>query len=359
MYDFAVVGLGPPGAQFARRAAEAGYDVVGFERGRVGEPLACSGHVSRDIWDYLPDDARADLLQNEITGARFRLGGPNATPYPFYKTDPISNVIDRVGLDRTLADLADSAGATIKEEHVVTDVEEHAHSVEVSVTGPDGAETLESKIVVGADGPRSTVRRLLGLPDPEELLSGVLVHTAAPDEGDFVDVHLTVPTFFAWRIPRGPAGVEFGLAAPPEYDTTDRLDHLLEAYDVEADARFAGTIPIGPPETVTSRRSFLLGDAAAQTKPFTGGGILYGLRAADIAAETIDPADPPTLQAYETAWRDALGTEIRLGSLIRRAYSFPEPVQRAGLWALSGEIGVHMDEPSTLFSREQVGALFR
>ncbi len=359
MYDFAVVGMGPPGARFARRAAEAGYDVVGFERGRMGEPLACSGHVSRDIWEYVPDVARGELLQNEIRGARFRLGGPEATPYPFYKPDPISNVIDRVGLDRTLAALADGAGATVREEHVVTDVEEHAHSVEVSVTGPSGEETVESRIVVGADGPRSTVRRLLGLPAPEELLSGVLVHTAESDDGDFVDVHLTVPRFFAWRIPRGSAGVEYGLAAPPEYDTTDRLDRLLQAYEVEADGRFAGTIPIGPPETVTSRRGLLLGDAAAQTKPFTGGGILYGLRAADIAAETVDPADPPTLEAYETAWRDALGAEIRLGAAIRRAYSLPEPVQRAGLWALSGEIGVHMDEPSTLFSREQVGALFR
>lgn len=359
MYDFAVVGMGPPGAHFARRAAQKGYDVVGFERGEVGQPLACSGHVSRDIWDYLPDSAREELLQNEIIGARFHLGGPGSKAYPFYKQEPVSNVINRIALDRMLADLATEAGATVRDEHTVTGLEEGHRSVELTVRNSEGEETVEARMVVGADGPRSTVRRQLGLPDPDELLSGVLVHTTEADHGDFVDVHVNVPTFFGWRIPRGEAGVEYGLAAPPEYDITGRLDDLLAGYGVESYERFAGAIPIGPPETVTSRRGFLLGDAAAQTKPFTGGGILYGLRAAEVAASTVDPSDPPTLAAYEQGWRDELAREIWLGSVIRAGYSFPRPIQRAGLWALSGEIGVHMDEPSSLFSREQVRALFR
>jgi len=359
MEDFAVVGMGPPGSQFARRAADAGYDVVGFERGEVGSPLACSGHVSLDIWDYLPADAPANLRQNEIRGARFRLGGPDASAYPFYKETPVSNVIDRVGLDRTLADLAAAAGADVREHHVVSEIEELSDRVRLSVTGPDGPTTVEAKMVVGADGPQSTVRRQLGLPEPDEQLSGVLVHVEEPDEGDFVDVHLTVPTFFAWRIPRGRAGVEYGLATPQSLDAMGRLDELLAAYRAEPAARFAGSIPIGPPETVSSRRGFLLGDAAAQTKPFTGGGILYGLRSAEIAVDAVDPDDPDSLAKYESGWRAALGREIALGSLIRRGYSAPTLIQRAGLWAFSGEIGVHMDEPTSLFSREQVRALFR
>jgi flavin-dependent dehydrogenase len=108
---------------------------------------------------------------------------------------------------------------------------------------------------------------------------------------------------------------------------------------------------------VTGRRTFLVGDAAAQTKPFTGGGILYGMTAADHAAREIDPERPGTLGDYERAWREALRTEIRLGHLVRAGYSLPDPVQRAGLATLSGEIGVHMDRPTTLFSAEQLKAL--
>lgn len=358
MYDFAVVGVGPAGARFARRAAAAGHDVVAFEQGEVGDPLACSGHVSLDVLEYVSENAASRLLQNEIRGARFHLGGANSRSYDFYREDTISAVIDRVGLDRELAASAADAGADVRPHHSVTDVYERDDHVEVTVRGPDGTETIPASMVAGCDGPRSRVRSQVGLPEPAELLHGVLGFDTQPDHDDFVDVHLTEPRFFAWRIPRGEAGVEYGLAAPPGESVPDRFDRLVDAYEVTIDRRCSGAIPIGPPETVTGERTFLIGDAAGQTKPFTGGGIRYGMTAADHAARTIDPSDPGTLAAYETAWREDLDREILLGTWVRRAYSLPTPIQRAGLWALSGKIGVHMDRPSSLFSTSQLRALF-
>ncbi|PSQ07801.1 electron transfer flavoprotein [Halobacteriales archaeon QS_6_71_20] len=358
MYDFVVVGVGPAGARFARRAAEARYDVLALEKGTVGEPLACSGHVSTDVWDYLPDGAAARLRQNRVYGADFHVGGPGSPSRRFYKREAVSNVIDRVELDRTLADAARSAGADVREGHTVTAVEERPGRVEVTASVDGGEETFEARMVAGADGPVSRVRRGLDLPEPTETIHGVLAFTDERDHGDYVDVHLTAPRFFAWRIPRGDAGVEYGLAAPPGNEVNELFARLTDEYDVETDRFCSGAIPIGPPERTVANRGFLLGDAAAQTKPFTGGGILYGMRAADVAAETIDPEDPTTLPRYESGWREELNREIRFGHWIRRAYSLPEPVQRAGLWALSGEIGVHMDEPSSFFSREHLRKLF-
>jgi digeranylgeranylglycerophospholipid reductase len=357
MHDFVVVGCGPAGARFARSAAERGRDVLVLEQGEVGEPLACSGHVSLDIWDYVPDGAREELFQNAIRGARFHLGGADSTAHEFYREGPISNAIDRVGLDRTLAEAAAEAGADVRDHHTVTAVDERQGGVTVTARGTDGTERFEARMVVGADGPRSRVRDECGLPEPDEFLHGVLGFDEAPDAQDFVDVHLTVPRFFAWRIPRGDAGVEYGLAVSPGEDERARFEALCEDYGVTLDRRCSGLIPVGPPKRVTGRRSLLVGDAAAQTKPFTGGGILYGMRAADHAAREVDPDAPGTLGDYERSWRDELRTEQRLGHLVRAGYSVPEPLQRAGLRAFSGEIGVHMDEPSTLFSREQLRAL--
>ncbi|MFB6170453.1 MAG: geranylgeranyl reductase family protein [Haloarculaceae archaeon] len=357
MRDFIVVGAGPAGSRFARRAAERGRDVLVFEQGEIGDPLACSGHVSLDVWEYVPDRARDDLFQNAIRGARFHLDGPGSRAYPFYREEPISNAIDRVGLDRTLARAAADAGAEVRDAHTVTGVTESVDGVEVTVSGPDGVATHAARMVVGADGPRSRVRSELGIPEPDEFLHGVLGFDETPDDEDFVDVHLTVPGFFAWRIPRGDAGVEYGVAAAPGSGVRDRFETLLEGYGVSVGERCSGAIPIGPPRRVTGARSLLLGDAAGQTKPFTGGGILYGMRAADHAAREVDPRDPATLGDYERAWRDDLRTEIRLGRLVRAGYSLPDPLQRLGLRAFSGRIGVHMDRPSTLFSREQVRAL--
>ncbi|WP_299331124.1 geranylgeranyl reductase family protein [Haloplanus sp.] len=357
MYDFVVVGVGPAGARFARRAAEAGYDVLALEKGTIGTPLACSGHVSTDIWEYVPDEAENRLQQNRVYGANFHLGGPGSRAYPFYKSEAVSNVIDRVGLDRTLADAARAAGADVRENHTVTGVDEHADGVTVTAKAEDRAVTFEARLVAGCDGPVSRVRREVGLPEPAERLHGVLAFDDTPDGGDFVDVHLTVPRFFAWRIPRGEAGVEYGLATPPGVEVAEAFDRLTDAYGAETDRRCSGGIPIGPPESVTGDRTVLIGDAAAQTKPFTGGGILYGMTAADHAAETIDPDDPATLADYERAWRADLRREIRLGGLIRRAYSLPDPVQRLGLWALDGEIGVHMDRPTSVFSASHLRAV--
>ncbi|WP_247002852.1 geranylgeranyl reductase family protein [Halosolutus gelatinilyticus] len=357
MYDFVVVGVGPAGARFSRRAAENGYDVLALEQGTVGTPLACSGHVSTDVWEFTGDGARTDLFQNEVYGARFHVGGPHSGAYPFYKREVASNVIDRVGLDRHLADLAREAGADVREEHTVTGVTDRRDRVEITASGPDGAVEFEAKMVAGCDGPRSRVRGALDLPEPGELLHGVLAFSEEADDQDFVDVHLTPPTFFAWRIPRGDAGVEYGLAAPPGVEVTKHFEELIDGYEIDVSRRCSGAIPIGPPDRVTSRRGFLIGDAAAQTKPFTGGGILYGMTSADHAARTIDPDRPTTLAAYEHAWRADLEREMELGRWLRQAYSLPEPIQRIGLGALSGEIGVHMDRPTSLLSTAHLKAM--
>ena len=358
MYDFAVVGVGPAGARFSRRAAEAGHDVLALERGEIGEPLACSGHVSTDLWRFTGPDARGELLQNEVFGARFHVGGPESRAYPFYKREPVSNVIDRVGLDRHLAGLAREAGADVRDGHTVTGIDVHDDGVELTAVGPEGTHRFSAKLVAGCDGPQSRVREALSLPEPDEFLHGVLGFATEPDHEDFVDVHLTAPTFFAWRIPRGEAGVEYGLAAPPGVEVREHFEDLIDGYDVDVVRRCSGAIPIGPADRITADRGFLIGDAAAQTKPFTGGGILYGMRSADHAARQIDPDHPATVRAYERAWRRDLASDQRLGGWIRRAYSLPEPVQRVGLRALSGEIGVHMDRPTSILSREHLRAAF-
>lgn len=357
MHDVLVVGAGPAGSRLARRLAERGLDVLAFEQGTVGTPLACSGHVSTDIWGFTPEGARDQLLQNQISGARFRPDGFDGEAYHFYQESPVSAVIDRVELDRTLADAARRAGAEIREHHNVLELTERREYVELTVRGPDGIERHRGRLVAGCDGPNSRVRAETGLPDPDELLHGVLGFHDEPDNADFVDVCLTVPGFFAWRIPRGEAGVEYGLATPPGEDVRARFERFTDACGVETDRRCSGLIPIGPPETVTSGRVFLVGDAAGQNKPFTGGGILYGMTAADCAARTVDPADPSSLAAYERAWRTELTGDIRLGRLVRAGYSAPRPLQRVLMRLFEGEIGVHMDRPTTLFSREQLRAM--
>ena len=353
MYDFVVVGAGPAGSHFAHKSAELGNKIIVFEGGKIGTPLSCSGHVSLDLWKYISDKNKSKLIQNEIFGARFHVKGVGGKAHTFYKNEPISNVIDRVELDRHLAKMAIGSGAEIKERHTVIGVKELKEKVVVKVRGPGGKKELDTKMVVGCDGPNSRVRRSLKLKEPKELLHGILGFDPTVDFGNFVDVYLNVPGFFSWRIPRGNAGVEYGIAGGTDIDIIGEFEKLIDSQGVQIENRCSGMIPIGPPISVSTKRGFLIGDAAGQTKPFTGGGIVYGLIASGCAANVVNSDRTETIGMYEQNWRKRIGREIEMGKWIRKGYSLPQTVQDMGLRFFSGEIGVHMDQPTSLFSREQ------
>jgi flavin-dependent dehydrogenase len=254
--------------------------------------------------------------------------------------------------------MARKSGAEIKERHTVIGIEESKEKTLIKVRCPDGKKEIEAKMVVGCDGPKSRVGRSLGIEDPDEFLHGILGFESTKDFGDFVDVYLNIPGFFSWRIPRGNAGVEYGIAGSMSTDIIGKFEELLENLGVEVENKCSGIIPIGPPKCVSSRRGFLIGDSAGQTKPFTGGGIIYGMTASECAARVVDPNKIETIKRYEIEWRKKIGNEIKVGKLIRKGYSLPQSIQRVGLWFLSGKIGVHMDRPTSLFSMDQFGAMF-
>lgn len=350
MKDLIIVGAGPVGSHLAEKMSEKGKDVMIIERSsEVGKPLACSGHVSPDIWDFVPENSEKRLEQNQIKGARFHT--EKEAEYPFYKNETVSFVIDRVELDKLKAEEAEKAGAELHLGETVEKVQEKQDRVVVETD----QDIYEARMVAGCDGASSKVRDETNLPEPDHFYQGILCFSNEDDSQDFVDVFLDVPSFFGWRIPRGDS-VEYGAAVPRGEEPVKWLNKVTDRFiDREEQKNIcAGAIPINPPEKVTANRVFLVGDAAGQTKPFTGGGILYGMRCAEIASHEIDVTDTSTLQNYEKEWRNEIGNEIRLGSFIERFYSTPEPIQRLGLGFFQGEIGVHMDKPTSLFSKNQL-----
>lgn len=350
--DLVIVGAGPVGSHLAQKFSEQGSDVLVVERSsEVGKPLACSGHVSPDIWSFVPGEERDRLYQNEIKGARFHNSGKD---YRFYRDETVSYVIDRVELDRVKMEQAQETGVDYRLGEEVQTVEEKPGHVKI-VTGTG---SYKASLVAGCDGASSTVRQETGLEEPSKFYQGILGFSQEDDSSNFVDVYLDVPEFFGWRIPRG-SSVEYGAAVPQGINPVKWLENVTGRHDTTVDKVCAGAIPVGPVSSAVSERVFLVGDAAGQTKPFTGGGILYGMRAAEKAAENIETENPDTLQRYENSWRDELSHDIKLGEGIRRFYSLPNPLQNMFMWMFQGEIGVHMDRPSTLLSLQQLKALLK
>lgn len=353
MKDLIIVGAGPVGSHLAQKMSEKGKEVLIIERSNeIGKPLACSGHVSPDIWDFVPEGSKERLEQNRIRGARFHT--ENDSVFPFYKkNETVSYVIDRVELDKLKAEEAEKAGAKIKLGENVEEVNEKEDHVVVKTDKSD----YKAKMVAGCDGASSKVRDEVNLPEPDHFYQGILCFSDEDDSQDFADVFLEVPEFFGWRIPRGDS-VEYGAAVPRGEEPVKWLNSITDRYIDRKDQKniCAGAIPINPAETVTSERVFLVGDAAGQTKPFTGGGILYGIRCAEAAADKVNVEELETLKEYEKEWRNQISTDIWLGTFIERFYSMPETLQKIGMTVFKGEIGVHMDRPTSLFSLNQLKA---
>lgn len=80
--------------------------------------------------------------------------------------------------------------------------------------------------------------------------------------------------------------------------------------------RLAGIIPIGLCQSVYGKVA-VVGDAARQIKPLTGGGIYYGMKAAEILVECVREGE---LAEYDKRWKSRFGREIKFGLWARKVY---------------------------------------
>ena len=87
-----------------------------------------------------------------------------------------------------------------------------------------------------------------------------------------------------------------------------------------------GGIPLKPLPRTFGKRLLVVGDAAGQVKPTTGGGIYYGLLCADMAADTLhsalenDDLSARRLASYQREWTKRLGRELRIDYWARKIY---------------------------------------
>ena len=138
------------------------------------------------------------------------------------------------------------------------------------------------------------------------------------------------PGFFAWLVPISAQRALVGLMSRrnPAFYLRKLMSSLVAQGKVApAEVEFSyGGIPLKPPARTYSERLIVVGDAAGQVKPTTGGGIYYGLLCADIAADTLHQTlasnvlSAKSLADYERKWRGKLGRELRIGYWARRLY---------------------------------------
>ncbi len=357
-----VVGAGPAGAATAWALARAGVDVLVLDRARFPRDKVCAEYLSPQASRILHE--MGALVDVEAAGAAQLAGmlvrspsgeeilGEFRAAHGFRGFRDCGLALRRRDLDALLLARARAAGARVAECERVTDVSRDASG---RVTGVRiGQRVLSARLVVGADGLRSTVGRRLGLTRyagwPRRI--AIVTHyRGVAGIGSFGEMHverdgyvgladvghgetnvaLVVPTRAA-RLLRG---------SPESFLTTwvARRPHLAPRF---AHAHRVSPVGVTGPFAQHARRAWapgaaLVGDAADFFDPFTGEGIYAALRGGELllpyAVEAVRAPDARradiALAAYERCRRHEFGGKWMVERIVGAAVTYPAVLNRA------------------------------
>ncbi|MCW4047416.1 MAG: NAD(P)/FAD-dependent oxidoreductase [Candidatus Bathyarchaeota archaeon] len=339
--DAIVVGGGPVGSFAALNLAKRGVGVTVFEEhAEVGVPSHCAGHLSiRSLRNLDLYPLPGKIVENTFSAANFY--SPMGTRFPVRLAHPVTATVNRALFDQYLAEKAETAGAHYRLNTRVQSllVDDGFVKGVTFAEGDRAEEKAYAKVVVDAEGISSRLLKQAGLSalNRDGLVYAVEteVENVQDVEPDAVEVYVGrtfAPGFYAWLIPRLDGTAKVGLAArngnPREF-----LQRLMRKHPVAskqlAKAKITRTafhsISLGGPIPKTYASGFLaVGDAASQVKPTTGGGVVFGLTCAEIAAEVATEAmqrndvSSDFLRMYQQRCVDALGFDFTVMLRARR-----------------------------------------
>lgn len=339
--DVIVVGGGPCGSFSALKLAKLGADVSVFEEhGKIGIPSHCAGHLSinglRRLGLYPPP---AKIVENTFYGADFH--SPKGKKFSVRFSSPVTCVVNRVLFDKYIAEMAEDAGVHyLLNSRVKSLIIENGFVKGVIVRHKRKTEKrFLTKIVIDAEGISSRVLRQTGL---STLNSRMLVNAVQAEvenaqdlETDMVEVFLGrsyAPGFYAWLIPKFDGRAKVGLAAKTG-NPRELLQRLMFKHPAASKKLRAAKIckisfhpiTLGGPISKSYSNGFLaVGDAASQVKPSTGGGVVFGITCADIAAKVVYEAlqrndfSSESLSAYQKRCDETLGFDVNVMLRIRK-----------------------------------------
>lgn len=302
-YDIIIVGGGPAGSTCARKAAELDLDVLVLEKSYHPRRKACGGGLTLRVKDSLDFDF-SEVVAREQCGQN--LYSPEGLLGSIVKPEIAGFTVRREDFDHFLLQKAADAGANIEQGIRVTNIIEESNTVRVIA----GNETYSAKLVVGADGPNSTVARKTGLKtrwlDDEIALciestvpldsSEIMRIVGDPDGSEriFIEIYFGFIEFgYAWAFAKKDE-ISLGLGGLVSEldDLNGKWKRFVSFFEEKKGVRCdlseqtAARVPVGGMiQNSCTKHIMLIGDAAGLVRTTTAEGIFYAIESAKIAAD--------------------------------------------------------------------------
>ena len=297
-YDVVIVGAGPIGGYLANKLVKQKISVLILEEhAEIGRPFQCAGLVNPKAMESVKLE---ETVLTPIWGAR--IYSPEGTLVEIGQKEKIRTwSVCRKLFDEAVVNQAIKSGAEIWLSSKPTEMKITNEKVEMIINTPEGKKKITSKLVCGADGAHSWVRRTMRLGRPKETMIGMQIEVTGykGTEGklDMYTGSEISPGFFAWAIPSGET-TRIGVWSQTKYigekSCEDLLNELMRngkwSYrfkDCKEVGRFVGSVPSGILKKTTTTRVALFGDAAGICKPTTGGGIGPGFSHIDLILDDL------------------------------------------------------------------------
>ncbi|MBA7497280.1 Kynurenine 3-monooxygenase [subsurface metagenome] len=315
--EIVIVGAGPAGCYTAQLLKKYGFKTRIIEEHReVGKPARCAGLVGRQVFENTLLPLSESSIINRIDGASFLYGNDNF----IIKRERVAYVIDRERFDKNV-----SQGLNVECGKKVVGIKEGRTGYILKTNEDD----IYADLVIGADGVRSQTRKYINFMwnnngnnkkrDYVKCYLGMQYRIELEEDlpcSKIAQVYLREGiSFFIWVIPEGDNIIRVGVISE---NARRDLAQFIKRFKIKGKiiGKLAGMIPVGLTKNYYKNIA-LVGDAAVQVKPLTGGGIFYGLKSAELLAECIRDN---RLNEYDRRLKRKFRKEIKFGLKARKFY---------------------------------------
>ena len=365
-FDVVIIGAGPSGSNAAISYKKLNPDlkIALVDKAIFPRDKSCGDAFGPGVISALKRFGNEHILEDEPEVVSTTLFGPknigiqNYIPEVKNKEDSIVYVIPRLDLDNRILNLAKEEEVETFEGYRFSKFFNNEESVSVEIENEAKEKyILEAKLLVGADGANSRVRKSLNLKQNSDWNKAIAIR-AYIDSPNYLEIfkertlmfeiNVSAIKGYAWAFPSKGDLLNIGIGVPLSVFKKEKMDikNLLDEFVKTLESRgvevenlrmeksfmlpFASSRP-----KLGHNRVALIGDAGSMINPMSGEGIFYGMEAGFLLAnethQLINESGSELnkgITKYEKVFNKRFGKHFLSCSLARLVFQSPFMTKR-------------------------------